>query len=454
MPDPRAPAHLLLLLLLVLPPALLPLRAAAQAPGASPELAALRAEVAAMRAELDALRGGGATWMDKRRAEEARAIADDASAAAEALGLARGGYDGDRFFLAGGGYTLNIAGQLQFRYAALFNDAAEGEEADRSGFEFRRLRLKFFGTLANPFEGSDAEGFGYFLQLEHSRSTGNTFVLDALASYTWADDTKLQGGIFKLPFTRQTLMSSARTLAVERSLANEFFTLNRGEQIQLSRPFGDAVRTWIAFSDGANGNAFNDRGVVEIRESAEYAFTGRAEAKLLGEWKQNRDIVAWDAEPALFVAGAAHHQVADVSGQELTAYTADLIAKTGNVAVLAAGFFATGSDEGAGDDRDQYGWVAEVGYSLTETLQPFGRFDHIDDGEVDLSAVTAGLNVFFKDHAAKFTIDGLVVLNPENPTPIQGLRGAELSSGVGLLSSDLDADEDLYALRAQFQLLF
>ena len=449
-------------------PAALALLAAALAPAAAwaqtateAELARLQAEVAAMRAEVEALRAGGApSWTDEDRRAETQRIVDAAiaqtavgpPATTDGAGTAgpydglSAGYDGKSFNLQGEGYTLEIGGQLQFRYAFNADDGREATGDDTlDGFEFRRTKIGFEGNIIDP----DLE---YTLVLATDRDGGDVFVEDAIIGYTFENGITLQAGLFKLPFAFEELLSSKRQLAADRSLSTEFFTLNRSEQVQVQVPLADFGKTFLSFSDG--GNRANT-GV--LNDDTDFAFTGRGEFRLAGDWKQKKDLVAYEDDFALFLGVAGHVQKArdngEADGDTTVAYTVDAVAKAGNLALMGA-FYGASADD---NDADQFGFVAQAGLNVTEKLQPFARFDFIDNDATDVSAVTAGFNYFLSGHNAKFTLDGVWVIEPEGDIDagaLPGLNGGAYSSGLGLSDDGNNGDDSQLAVRAQFQLLF
>ncbi|MEM9752465.1 MAG: hypothetical protein AAF916_03675, partial [Planctomycetota bacterium] len=154
---------------------------------------------------------------------------------------------------------------------------------------------------------------------------------------------------------------------------------------------------------------------------------------------------------AAFLGGAIHIQETEgAGGDELLAWTVDGVIKTGNLAVMAAVMGASADV----DDRDQFGVLAQAGYSIDKNWQPFARFEYLDGDGEELTAVTAGFNYFLAKHAAKFTADVVWLIEPENPSAVPGINGGELSSGLGLSSTNVNEDDDQVAVRAQFQLLF
>ena len=75
----------------------------------------------------------------------------------------------------------------------------------------------------------------------------------------------------------------------------------------------------------------------------------------------------------------------------------------------------------------------------------------------DVSAITAGFNYFLNGHNAKFTLDGVYVIEPDGDIDagaLPGINGGSYSSGLGLDDDGLNGDDGMFAVRAQFQLLF
>lgn len=423
---------------------MLALPAASQ--NAGDDLAALRAEMAQMRAEIATLRAQSQpSWLDEARAAEVRSIVDQALADAQSrsgLGSAAlgAGYDGKHFFLQGDGFRVNIGGQIQFRGVNNFNDGRTAESQDLHGFEIRRAKIQFDGYIADP-------KLTYVLRIVNSRSNANTSLEEARIGYTFDNGLKVFVGKMKLPFLRQELLSSKRQLAVDRGLSTEFFTLNFAEQVQVQVPVGDNAKFALAYSDGGNTESSSDTAIT-----TEYAFTGRADFKLAGNWKQSKDLVAFDDDLGLFVGAALHDEKAELSGETTLAWTADALVKRGNASAMLAYMGAQGDL----DSRTLHGLLAEAGYSVTRKFQPFVRYEWIDDDTAadPLQAATAGFNYFLKGHQAKFTTDIVYQFAGDNPTALPGLNGGEFSSGIGLSSAGVSDSDDQIALRAQMQLLF
>jgi phosphate-selective porin OprO/OprP len=350
----------------------------------------------------------------------------------------RAGHDGKTLFLEGNGFRLNLSGQFQHRF--VFNTSDARDETNLDGFEIRRAKLSFSGHLADP-------ALTYDIVLAHSRGNGNTFLEDAYIGYEFSNGIQFKAGLLKLPFLYEELLSSKRQLAVDRGLSTEFFTLNRSEQIQFGLSPSAALKLQAAVSDGANTNSSGATADV-----AEYAVTFRAQSRLAGEWGQMKDLFARGDDVALFLSGAVHVESQEGEGaDELLAWTVDGIMKRGNLALMGAVMGASAD----ADDRSQFGLLAQAGYTISDRLQPYVRFDQIDDDAAEaVNALTAGLNCYFKTHNAKLSTDVVYLASPENPGAVPGLNGGEFSSGVGLSSAQLNGEDPQVALRVQFQLLF
>lgn len=120
-------------------------------------------------------------------------------------------------------------------------------------------------------------------------------------------------------------------------------------------------------------------------------------------------------------------------------------------------FFVAGiwqnMDPATGSDTDDFGFVAEGGFFVTDQDELFARWDSIypDDNNApadeDFNSITVGWNHYFvpESHAAKFTLDVAWYLD-ETTTSI-----VNTSDGHNLLA---DSEDGQLALTAQMQFLF
>lgn len=414
---------------------------------------------------------------DEVRALVAEMMADAQTRSSLLQGGATAGHDG-KFFLASsdGNFRLNVSGQIQFRYIATFlDDDAPGVDDFDQGFQTRRTKLAFSGHVFDPNLFYKVQGA--FRRDGGAGAGGGDFQLeDAYVGYKWDNGWMARWGQFKLPFLREELVSSSKQLAVERSVVNEEYNQDYSQGIEAGWQ-GDWARFALAFSDG-----FASRNSDIGADPADYAFTGRVEFLLGGDWKQFEDFTSFRGSDFAWMIGVAGHyeKGPDIDGSSDPAQVIPGIPwfalATADISVEGDGWnlfgaviyqhFDNDQDGAASVDSDDFGFVAQGGVFLTEELELFGRYDHLlPDGDRGgavpvpgstddaFKTITAGVNYYMHGHAAKFTFDVAWYLDDTSSTALGaiGLGPGGLNSGTGLLPS---TEENQFSIRAQFQLLF
>jgi len=480
-------------------------------------LAAQNAEIAAKVGLLEERVVADGAWLTEERAREIRAIVGDVladSAARESLAGdgATAGYDKSKgFFLASadGNYTLSMKGDMQLRWA--YNSrsigsaaAAQGSPAnttadDAWGFEFRRVRLTFFGNVVDP-------SWTYEIKMAYNRNatvSNNGFLDDAFIGKDLGDGWSLRIGQFKPPFLREELVSAVSQLAVERSLVNDAFSAGRAqglrlgwqnEQFKVEAFYGDALRANAtapyAVTSGATGplNAGGALGVAASQNTgfnanqSDYAFATRIEWKPLGEWKQFRDMQSYRGEGQGFMLGLAGYaeQVDSVPSANgatpdvILSATADASIDFGGAHLFAYGIVRNVSLQspqavragGTGDELDQWGAVIQGGYFVTDDIEAFARYEIgntdtdryrtqatalLASGE-DLSVVTIGMNWWLagsKNKQVKWTTDFGYSFEPVVDFAASGANYLPDSTASGGESND-----GQWVVRSQFQFMF
>jgi len=408
------------------------------------ELAQLKREVAQLRqAQED-------NWLSERRSEEIKALVREVLSDADIRESLQpkgitAGHDGKHFFLASAddGFKLTIGGQMQFRFIANSREDS-GSDDFESGFQLRRTKIAIGGHIMNP-------KIGYKIVLAAERSGGDVLLEDFALSYKLTDNLKIAFGQMKLPFLREELLSSSRQLAVDRSSVTEYFTLDRGQGVQLAYS-ADTFKTAFMISDGADseGEDFND-------DKTDIALTARVDVKLLGDWKRMKDFVAWRGDDSgAFLGAAVHYQVGETgstaSNDNFLVWTVDGLYKVEGFSIMAA-INGLSTDNQSGDDFDDLGVLVQAAYMITDQLQPYVRYDFLDiDGADEINMITAGANYYFKKHNAKFTADIVYGLDPLVSAPSRRINDP-FSDGLGLLK-DASGEDGQIAFRTQFQLLF
>lgn len=423
------------------------------------------------------------TSNDEVRAMVAEMLADADSRSSLLQGGGAAGHDG-KFFLASpdGNFRLNVSGQMQFRYVMSLRDEADPNAANFNeqvgnvddfdhGFEMRRTKLQFDGHVYSPDM--------FYKVVGAFNSNGGGFTLeDAFIGWKLEGGGEIIAGQFKAPFMREELVSSKYQLAADRSFTNEFFTGNRTQGIQFSNEM-ENIRYMVSFNEGfdnsiisgytngagtATNTAFNG-------DQTDWAFTGRVEFLLGGDWAAFKDFTSEPGAAMSHMVGVAGHYqggsevyVAGVSvdADDLFAYTIDYSIEGDGWNAFAA-LVGNSTDAGVtgGSDGDNFGFVVQGGLNFDENNEGFLRYDYVgaDDALVgqndELSTITVGLNHYMHGHAAKFTVDLNWVLD-DAMNPAAGSGGAVTPSfvnspGIGYLGSN---DSDEIYIRAQFQLLF
>ncbi|MCE2885268.1 MAG: OprO/OprP family phosphate-selective porin [Planctomycetaceae bacterium] len=342
----------------------------------------------------------------------------DAGARASLADGATAGYDAKKgFFLASadGNYTMQMKGEMQVRWAYSARDIGAVDEAEGSpsdateedawGFEIRRMRMTFSGTVVDP-------SWYYEVKFEFARSGGAALLSDALIEKRFDNGFNLRVGQFKGPFLRESIDSATGLLAVERSLVDTFFTVGRPQGMRLAWE-SDVVRVEGFYGSelaaagsapysivGGSASELNAGSALGIPGSqntgfnavqTDYAFIGRVEAKTGGEWKQFKDMQSYRGEEAaaLFGVAAYAQQVDAISGTDgatpdvMWSVTADARVDFGGANLFAYGVYRDVSLQeaqpvrggGDSDELQQWGAVAQGGYFLTETVEGFLRYE-------------------------------------------------------------------------------
>lgn len=435
------------------------------------EIERLREDNRSMRSELEDLRlKTEDNWLNEQRAEEIRGIVIDVLADADTRasfasdGLMAGWSDG--FFLASadGRFKLGLEGLVQARWMYNYRDQIDRH---RKGFELSRTRLGFRGHVFSP-------DMQYLVRGEFLRQGGGFVLRDAWMRHHFDDQLSVRFGQFKLPFSRETLVSTAHQLAVERSLVDTNLGIGRSQGVELTYTT-DLWRLSGAFSQGgtdslggfgiASGRApANPTNTGALIESVEYAWTARYEHLIAGHWSQFRDFTSPVDESFGMLLGVAGHVQRDEAGGPTPffggrndtrwfAYTVDASMEFGGANLF--GSFTHHYIDAPTFNVNVFGVIAQGGFFITPKVEVFGRYEFghwsvsgIAVNFSDLHAVTAGVNYYIDGHDLKWTTDIGVGISR-----IEGAWGFDNGGIVGWRSEGPDARPQI-VFRTQFQLLF
>jgi len=226
---------------------------------------------------------------------------------------------------------------------------------------------------------------------------------------------------------------------------------------------GDRFSLAGSFNDGreAEKTRFEE-------DDVDYAFTGRGEILLAGEWDQVRDdSQSWSDEGTGAMIGTGAHYQAGTTGtpapnNNFLLWTLDGSFESGGFGALLAGYGHHQIND-VGQDFTDFGLLAEAGYMVVpDTIEPFARYEMIlqddqrpnvinGDTEEQTNIVTAGVNWYQAKHDSKVTVDLVYALDPLND-PVGGPDGDEVASGSLGLRNDAGGEDGQVALRAQYQL--
>jgi hypothetical protein len=376
-----------------------------------------------------------------------RLLRDDAGLRTSYSAAAGGGWEKGSFYITDGGANkLTPYGFVHFRYLMNFRDEdGVGNQDDLTqGFEMRRSRIGLKGTIWDKDLSFDIIG-------EFSRSSGTFALLDAFGQYKWENGVALKWGQFKFPLLREEIVSDPKQTAVERSTMNAAFTQGRSQGIELAYA-EESFRGWVAFSDGLNTVNTDFTSGSE----ADYAFTARGEFRWgADDFKRFDDMASWrGSQFAGMVAAAVHYQDGGETGGSadtaIAQATIDCSLEGDGWTAFLAGVWRN-TDAAGGPSTDDFGAVAQVGYLVTDQLEPYLRWDAIfadDANGDDFHTITAGFNYYFSpaSNAVKFSLDVLYHLDAEADSAI-----VSPNPGADLLA---DTEDGQIAIRLQMLVMF
>ncbi len=206
------------------------------------------------------------------------------------------------FASADSSFTLAINGRIQ---SLLEVKKDFGNDTVRADFMIRRCRLNIQGNAFSP-------RFSYRIQLgfahgditsANSAAPNNLILRDAMLYYDVSKWLRLGVGQTKLPGNRQRQVSSANLQLVERSIANNNFTLDRDKGIWIMSAFDinkAALKATLSLSSG-EGRIVSDK-------NGKLCYSARIELLPFGEFANKGDYMEADMErlkePKLSIAGA------------------------------------------------------------------------------------------------------------------------------------------------------
>ena len=408
-------------------------------PDAMAQIAELKKEIAELKAQ------NGDKWLTEQRAAEIRGVVQDVLADTDTRTslqstAATSGYN-NGFFISSpdGNFKLQMNGQLQSRWAynwmsnrdmnnsniddvatAPGNFGTQGVAKAAYGFEVRRAKLEFSGHISDPswqyaltlayqqFFGANDDAAANNFAGGGGVNQGNDFaggigLENAYVKKDLGNGFSVMVGQFKSPFLREWLVSSKYQLAVERSLVSTLFSTGWTQGVQMNWN-NDMLRVMASYNDGANNanlgsisgtNVDNGAGTTNSGVGfSQWAFTGRVEAMLSGNWAQFDNLTSMRGEGSGILVGGginwqrggqqsngfgstANNTPANGNADgEFFSWTIDATWDLGGANLYGAWVMNTSySIPGGNSDINSYGIVVQGGYFITDAIELFARWE-------------------------------------------------------------------------------
>ena len=319
------------------------------------------------------------------------------------------GYD-EGFYVRNANNTFSLVfnGMSQVRYIYSTVD----DLPDYQRFELRRTDLYFSGHFID-------ESWTYVLGTE-AGPNGTFATDDVYIAKSFTDSTWGQAGQFSTPFLRETLISSTRQLAIERSLVSKYFSTNNSTGLLFgteSEMFKWEIAAGNGYFEHDPDQNQNEIDAHNFQNGMTYAFISRLEIKPLGNWQEFRGFNSSGINETGLLIGvaAAYQRDNDEANIEETSGTVDVTFQGGGWSTFA--MLAATKDQN-NDHATSYGAQLQGGVFVDEerdTVELFSRYEWGDsqshaeplpetDGQ-DLSVLTAGVNYYIYPRHLKLSTD-------------------------------------------------
>jgi phosphate-selective porin OprO and OprP len=314
-----------------------------------------------------------------------------------------------QFKSSDGRWSLGIKGRIQAR-AETIDSSDEAE--DGTNFSVARARLGFEGTagaenVTYKFE-FDAPTQG---TLSGTSSTKNFSLRDTWINWGFESGLGLRFGQYKVPFSREELISSGAQEFVDRSIANTQFAPSYEPGAMLHGTLEQG--TWEYYAGVSNGQgpgASNPAGEEDngLRKAVRVVWNPLGAFKLDGPAFQTLD----DGSTKLAL-GVAWNRNDDSSGKTTVTPGSDTDTlglegqlMSGPWSVLAD-FYDRSSDLPGGTNEDDEGFTVTTGWFLVPHVwELVARVSAIDfEEDDDRNETSVGVNYYVDKHNGKWQLD-------------------------------------------------
>ncbi|RMH26524.1 MAG: hypothetical protein D6692_09140 [Planctomycetota bacterium] len=383
---------------------------------------------------------------------------------------------------------LNVSVLLQARYIANFRDerpaAPLGDNDTTLGFDIPRAQVRMSGAVTDSISGNLSFDFGA-AETNGRNASGSATLLNAFAAWSVNESWALLIGQWHNPVVAEEAIEAEHTLAVDRSVVNEFFNPGYAQGVAAAYT-SDQFKFVGAFSDGAtyigNGNAANS--AFNSPAENDIGLTARFDWLFSGTWDQFADFTSWRGSNTGFKVGVGGHYqrqgdtnpssgtwgvLGGVAYDEIDIWLWTIDAQyEGDGWNLFAGYVGHSIDvtppSGSVPKLVNHGFVLQGGMFVNDQTELFARYEGLfldsdlatlaSTNEDNFHYLTAGLNYYFvpESHAAKFTADVVYsfsdtdTLDALAPTP-GGFSGPATTGILGVSDGE-------FAVRGQLTLVF
>jgi phosphate-selective porin OprO and OprP len=429
------------------------------------QIAELKQELAQLKQE------NSQDWLTEQRSAEIRGIVQDVLADADTRTSlqssgAMAGYN-NGFFLASpdGNFSLKVGGQVQVRWTM---NSAKDQNTDW-GFENRRTKLDFSGNVFSKdwtyrVRAAFNQGTSDSSTTADTNANGAAAIDFAYIEKAMDNGMSIRVGQFNAPWMREVIVDSAYQLAAERSVLAQLFGQGYSQGVQFTYAM-DNMRFMGGAFDGIGGQSsyntsqYNSQNTNWDATTTNYAFAGRADFKISGDWSQFDDFSSFKGEEAGMMAGVAvayergNWNAGANNGVKEFGITGDFTWDFGGASLFASAVWVNTDNPNVDDTANPWGVSVQGGYFVTEEAELFARYEYINfdtPGGGDTSkynGLTFGANYFFAK-GVKATVDFTY-----NLKSLSGDSASAALNGAGL-RQDINGEDGQWALRAQLQLLF
>lgn len=328
------------------------------------------------------------------------------------------------FQSADGLFSFDPRLRAQFLYE--FEDA-EDESAAQS-VQIRRARLQFKGNFygkANKYKVEFAVSPGDVSQNDGA-PPATSILLDWYLDFTQLRDLSLRVGQYKVPFSRQRVVSSGDLEFVDRSIVNAEFSLDRdiGLDLRSEDLFGlDALRYYLGIyaGEGRNTRGFYDFGMMyvarlELLPMGMFDDYAEADLERLSSPKLSLGVAAAHLSNGRFNRGILGSAPSDGGTTDYDTLTADVVFRYAGLSATSEWIFRNGDrDYGTEGElegaRDGFGGMAQLTYLFPTTRFQVGARYGFVLAEGDASVLPesdelgGGVSYYFAHHPYKLQAD-------------------------------------------------